>query len=218
MVGMKSGPSPTALRGAPPPRRRNSPRYTLPDANRTGLSKRCCRARPHVDQRVPQDCRYLRQPACRKPRVNGWKNLCGRMPQGQPIPAACLREETDNKLRCPVPINAISAISVIWAMDLTFYTDASGKQQMVPGLWTMVHTCSLVCTCWRASAVGRCWVICAWPLAGTASHAAYARLTNSSLPAGPSSPAAIGTRRIHAVLQPCAPTPELRWSDDCAEV
>ena len=61
---------------------------------------------------------------------------------------ACLRKEMRNRLPRPVPINTI------WAMDLTFYTDASGKQQMALGI--IDHGSRLV-TCLQTLVNKRSW-------------------------------------------------------------
>ena len=63
---------------------------------------------------------------------------------------ACLRKDMRNRLPRPVPINAI------WAMDLTFYTDASGKQQMALGI--LDHGSRLV-TCLQTLASKRSWTL-----------------------------------------------------------
>ena len=62
----------------------------------------------------------------------------------------CLRKEMRNKLPRPVPINAI------WAMDLTFYTDASGKQQMALGI--LDHGSRLL-TCLQTLTNKRSWTL-----------------------------------------------------------
>jgi transposase InsO family protein len=63
---------------------------------------------------------------------------------------ACLRKEMRNRLPRPVPINAV------WAMDLTFYTDASGKQQMALGI--IDHGSRLV-TCLQTLVNKRSWTL-----------------------------------------------------------
>jgi putative transposase len=63
---------------------------------------------------------------------------------------ACLRKDMRNRLPRPVPINSI------WAMDLTFYTDASGKQQMVIGI--LDHGSRLV-TCLQTLVNKRSWTL-----------------------------------------------------------
>lgn len=63
---------------------------------------------------------------------------------------ACLRKDMRNKLPRPVPINAL------WAMDLTFYTDASGKQQMAQGI--IDHGSRLV-TCLQTLVNKRSWTL-----------------------------------------------------------
>ena len=63
---------------------------------------------------------------------------------------ACLRKEMRNRLPRPVPINTI------WAMDLTFYTDASGKQQMALGI--IDHGSRLV-TCLQTVVNKRSWTL-----------------------------------------------------------
>ena len=63
---------------------------------------------------------------------------------------ACLRKDMRNRLPRPVPINAV------WAMDLTFYTDASGKQQMALGI--LDHGSRLV-TCLQTLVNKRSWTL-----------------------------------------------------------
>ena len=62
----------------------------------------------------------------------------------------CLRKDMRNRLPRPVPINAT------WAMDLTFYTDASGKQQMAMGI--LDHGSRLV-TCLQTLVNKRSWTL-----------------------------------------------------------
>lgn len=62
----------------------------------------------------------------------------------------CLHKEMRNKLPRPVPVNAV------WAMDLTFYTDASGKQQMALGI--IDHGSRLV-TCLHTLVNKRSWTL-----------------------------------------------------------
>jgi hypothetical protein len=63
---------------------------------------------------------------------------------------ACLRQEMRNELPHPVAINAV------WAMDLTFYTDACGKQQMALGI--LDHGSRLT-TCLQTLVDKRSWTI-----------------------------------------------------------
>ncbi|MEO7107614.1 MAG: integrase core domain-containing protein [Rhodoferax sp.] len=63
---------------------------------------------------------------------------------------ACLRKEMRNRQPLAVPINAI------WAMDLTFYIDASGKQQMALGI--LDHGSRLV-TCLQTLVNKRSWTL-----------------------------------------------------------
>ncbi len=63
---------------------------------------------------------------------------------------ACLRKDMRNRHPRPVPINAV------WAMDLTFYTDASGKQQMALGI--LDHGSRLV-TCLHTLVNKRSWTL-----------------------------------------------------------
>ena len=63
---------------------------------------------------------------------------------------SCLRKDMRNRLPRPVPINAV------WAMDLTFYTDASGKQQMALGI--IDHGSRLV-TCLHTLVNKRSWTL-----------------------------------------------------------
>ena len=63
---------------------------------------------------------------------------------------ACLRKEMRNKLPRPVPINAV------WAMDLTFYSGADGKQQMALGI--LDHGSRLL-TCLRTVVNKRSWTL-----------------------------------------------------------
>ena len=63
---------------------------------------------------------------------------------------ACLRQEMRNKQPRPVAINAV------WTMDLTFYTDASGRQQMALGI--LDHGSRLV-TCLQTLVNKGSWTI-----------------------------------------------------------
>lgn len=63
---------------------------------------------------------------------------------------ACLRLEMRRQLPRPVAINAV------WAMDLTFYTDAGGRQQMALGI--LDHGSRLV-TCLHTLANKRSWTL-----------------------------------------------------------
>ncbi len=63
---------------------------------------------------------------------------------------SCLRKEMRNRRPRPVPINAV------WAMDLTFYTDASGKRQMALGI--LDHGSRLV-TCLHTLVNKRSWTL-----------------------------------------------------------
>lgn len=63
---------------------------------------------------------------------------------------SCLRKDMHNKLPRPVPINAI------WAMDLTFYTDASGRQQTALGI--IDHGSRLI-TCLHTLVKKRSWML-----------------------------------------------------------
>ena len=63
---------------------------------------------------------------------------------------SCLRKEMRKQLPRPVSINAV------WAMDLTFYTDASGRQQMVLGI--LDHGSRLV-TCLQTLVNKRSWTL-----------------------------------------------------------
>ena len=63
---------------------------------------------------------------------------------------ARLRKEMHNKMPRPVPINAV------WAMDLTFYTDATGRQQMALGI--LDHGSRLV-TCLNTLVNKRSWTL-----------------------------------------------------------
>ncbi len=61
-----------------------------------------------------------------------------------------LRKEMRNRRPRPVPINAI------WAMDLTFYTDAIGKQQMALGI---IDHGSRLLTCLQTLTNKRSWTL-----------------------------------------------------------
>jgi transposase InsO family protein len=63
---------------------------------------------------------------------------------------ACLRQEMRSKQPRPVAVNAV------WAMDLTFYTDASGRQQMALGI--LDHGSRLI-TCLQTLVNKRSWTI-----------------------------------------------------------
>jgi len=63
---------------------------------------------------------------------------------------ACLRQEMRKRLPRPVSINAV------WAMDLTFYTDTMGRQQMALGI--LDHGSRLV-TCLSTLANKRSWTL-----------------------------------------------------------
>jgi putative transposase len=63
---------------------------------------------------------------------------------------ACMRQEMRKRLPRPVSINAV------WAMDLTFYTDATGRQQMALGI--LDHGSRLV-TCLHTLANKRSWTL-----------------------------------------------------------
>jgi len=63
---------------------------------------------------------------------------------------ACLRQEMRKRLPRSVPINAV------WAMDLTFYTDTMGRQQMALGI--LDHGSRLV-TCLSTLANKRSWTL-----------------------------------------------------------
>lgn len=63
---------------------------------------------------------------------------------------ACLRKEMRKQLPRAVSVNAV------WAMDLTFYTDASGRQQMALGI--LDHGSRLV-TCLQTLANKRSWTL-----------------------------------------------------------
>jgi len=63
---------------------------------------------------------------------------------------ACLRREMRGKRPRPVPINAI------WAMDLTFYSDPSGRQHMALGI--LDHGSRLV-TCLHTLVNKRSWTL-----------------------------------------------------------
>ena len=63
---------------------------------------------------------------------------------------ACLRKEMRNQLPRAVPVNAV------WAMDLTFYTDASGRQQAALGI--LDHGSRLV-TCLQTLVNKRSWTL-----------------------------------------------------------
>lgn len=63
---------------------------------------------------------------------------------------ACLRKEVRKQLPRPVPINAV------WAMDLTFYTDATGRQQMALGI--LDHGSRLI-TCLHTLVNKRSWTL-----------------------------------------------------------
>ena len=80
---------------------------------------------------------------------------------------ACLRKEMRNRLPRPVPINAI------WAMDLTFYTDASGKQQMALGI--IDHGSRLV-TCLQTLVNKRSWTLLGYLCLAIARHGKPTRI------------------------------------------
>jgi putative transposase len=63
---------------------------------------------------------------------------------------SCLRKEMRSRQPRPVPINAV------WAMDLTFHTDSSGKQQMALGI--LDHGSRLV-TCLQTLVNKRSWTL-----------------------------------------------------------
>jgi hypothetical protein len=63
---------------------------------------------------------------------------------------ACLRQEMRSRLPRPVPINAV------WAMDLTFYADTTGRQQMALGI--LDHGSRLV-TCLSTLLNKRSWTL-----------------------------------------------------------
>ena len=63
---------------------------------------------------------------------------------------ACLRQEM--RLQQPRPV----AVNAVWAMDLTFYTDASGKPQMALGI--LDHGSRLI-TCLHTLVNKRSWTI-----------------------------------------------------------
>ena len=80
---------------------------------------------------------------------------------------ACLRKEMRNRLPRPVPINAI------WAMDLTFYTDASGKQQMALGI--IDHGSRLV-TCLQTLVNKRSWTLLGYLCLAIGKHGKPSRI------------------------------------------
>ncbi len=80
---------------------------------------------------------------------------------------ACLRKEMRNKLPRPVPINAI------WAMDLTFYTDAGGKQQMALGI--IDHGSRLV-TCLHTLVNKRSWTLLGYLCLAIGKHGKPSRI------------------------------------------
>ena len=80
---------------------------------------------------------------------------------------ACLRKEMRNKLPRPVPVNAI------WAMDLTFYTDASGKQQMALGI--IDHGSRLV-TCLQTLVNKRSWTLLGYLCLAIGKHGKPSRI------------------------------------------
>ena len=63
---------------------------------------------------------------------------------------ACLRQEMRNTLPRPVAVNAV------WAVDLTFYTDACGRQHMALGI--LDHGSRLI-TCLQTLVNKRSWTI-----------------------------------------------------------
>lgn len=63
---------------------------------------------------------------------------------------ACLRKEMRNQLPCAVPVNAV------WAIDLTFYTDASRRQHAALGI--IDHGSRLV-TCLHTLVNKRSWTL-----------------------------------------------------------
>ena len=80
---------------------------------------------------------------------------------------SCLRNEMRNRLPRPVPINAV------WAMDLTFYTDASGKQQMA--LDILDHGSRLV-TCLQTLVNKRSWTLLAYLCLAIGRHGKPSRI------------------------------------------
>ncbi|MDP2369427.1 hypothetical protein [Rhodoferax sp.] len=56
-----------------------------------------------------------------------WQTFVAECLKANQYALACLRKEMRRQLPRPVPINAV------WAMDLTFYTDATGRQQLALG-------------------------------------------------------------------------------------
>ena len=70
--------------------------------------------------------------------------------KGNQYALACLRKKMRDKLPRPVPVNSV------WAMDLTFYTDASGRRQMALGI--LDHGSRLV-TCLNTLVNKRSWTL-----------------------------------------------------------
>ncbi|MES2951780.1 MAG: integrase core domain-containing protein [Pseudomonadota bacterium] len=80
---------------------------------------------------------------------------------------ACLRKEMRNRLPRPVPINAV------WAIDLTFYTDAGGRQQMALGI--LDHGSRLV-TCLHTLVNKRSWTLLGYLCLAIGKHGKPSRI------------------------------------------
>ena len=80
---------------------------------------------------------------------------------------SCLRKDMRNRLPRPVPVNAV------WAMDLTFYTDTSGKQQMALGI--LDHGSRLV-TCLQTLVNKRSWTLLGYLCLAIGKHGKPSRI------------------------------------------
>lgn len=80
---------------------------------------------------------------------------------------SCLRKDMRNQLPRLVPINAI------WAMDLTFYTDASGKQQMALGI---IDNGSRLVTCLHTLVNKRSWTLLGYLCLAIGKHGKPSRI------------------------------------------
>ena len=83
----------------------------------------------------------------------------------------CLRKDMRNKLLRPVPVNTI------WAMDLTFYTDASSKQQIALGF--MDHGSRLV-TCLQTLVNKRRWTLLGYLCLAVGKHGKPSRIRSDN--------------------------------------
>lgn len=83
----------------------------------------------------------------------------------------CLRKDMRTQLPLPVPVNAI------WAMDLTFYTDASGEQQMALGI--LDHGSRLV-TCLQTLVNKRSWTLLGYLCLAIGRHGKPSRIRSDN--------------------------------------